>query len=138
MIVQPNNLQRKLERKLELFLVLFFVLIIVAVLIYVQYPYTVSQLTGYTGCSVYETFDIKCPTCRGTRAVSALMDGRLFDALQYNALVIVTIPIVLYYGIRTSVFILKGNSMEELRINTKFIWFWLVVIILFTVIRNLV
>jgi hypothetical protein len=51
----------------------------------------------YPRCPVYETFHIYCPGCGGTRAVSALLHGRLMDALHSNPLVVLLLPLVLAF-----------------------------------------
>lgn len=48
----------------------------------------------YPLCPVFTLLHIYCPGCGGTRALAALLHGRLFDAMHLNALVILLFPFV--------------------------------------------
>ena len=52
----------------------------------------------YPRCPVYENFHIYCPGCGGTRAVSALLHGRLMEAFHLNPLVVLLLPLVLAFA----------------------------------------
>jgi Protein of unknown function (DUF2752) len=58
-----------------------------------------AQHSFYPRCPIYELFHLKCPGCGGTRALAALLHGNLFEALHWNALTTLLLPIAAAYGI---------------------------------------
>jgi hypothetical protein len=71
-------------------------LLVVAGLL-VRFP---PQVYGfYPRCPVYQFTGLQCPGCGGTRAVAALLRGRLLEALRLNALVVGLMPLALGYGV---------------------------------------
>lgn len=127
-----------IQRALEVFLVIFFLAVVIGSIYYVNNPYIVSQAIGYTGCTINETFGIQCPTCGGTRAISAVFNGELIMALQHNTLIVISVPILLYYGIKVTTLVISGFPLTELRVSKAGLWLWLLFAVLFTIIRNLV
>ncbi len=56
-----------------------------------------TQHAVYPQCWLYHTTGIYCAGCGATRALHALLHGRFFDALHDNALVITTLPFLLFF-----------------------------------------
>jgi Protein of unknown function (DUF2752) len=52
----------------------------------------------YPVCPVYEFFHVQCPGCGATRALAALLRGRLHEALELNALITLAVPFAVAYG----------------------------------------
>jgi len=124
-------------RKLELFLVGFFALVVVGALVYVRFPHIIGPAMGYTGCFTKTHLGILCPTCGGTRAVAFLLEGQFVQALQANFLMVFSVPLALYYGIKSSLLVIRGRGLMDLRIDTRVLWIWLAVTMIFTVLRNI-
>lgn len=51
----------------------------------------------YPACPIYNLLHVRCPGCGGTRAVAALLHGRLGEAWGWNGLVVAALPLVLGY-----------------------------------------
>lgn len=73
-------------------------------------------------CSFYEKFGYYCPGCGGTRAVLALLSGKVIDSLCYH-------PFVLYAAVSYTVYM--GSHILEILtsgcikgINFNPIWFY--------------
>lgn len=49
-------------------------------------------------CVFHQLTGLQCPGCGGTRAVAALLHGHLREALHFNALLIVLLPVLCRYG----------------------------------------
>jgi len=88
-------------------------------------------------CLLHETTGLHCSGCGGQRAVHALLQGRVLAALGYNALLVLALPFVLYTGVRSAGAGWFGWKLPRLRIRAAWIWGLLIVILLFTLARNL-
>ena len=53
--------------------------------------------TFYPLCPFHEATGLLCPGCGATRALAALLHGRLEDAIHWNALVVCLIPALAVY-----------------------------------------
>lgn len=61
------------------------------------YRYPPEANTFYPQCPVFRWTHLYCPGCGATRALAALVHGRLIDAFHYNALLTVMLPFLLAY-----------------------------------------
>jgi Protein of unknown function (DUF2752) len=91
----------------------------------------------YPRCPVLLWLHVYCPGCGGTRAVAALLHFRLEEAMHWNAMVVIFFPFAAVFLALT-----YGRAMKE----KQFIWpmipdsllkLSLVLIAIFTVVRNL-
>ncbi|MDQ2833704.1 MAG: DUF2752 domain-containing protein [Acidobacteriota bacterium] len=53
----------------------------------------------YPQCPVYASLHVKCPGCGATRALAALLHGRVLEALHWNALFTVGLGLCALYGV---------------------------------------
>jgi hypothetical protein len=54
-----------------------------------------TQAGFYPACPIHEYLGLLCPGCGATRALAALLHGRLMEALQFNALFVLLLPFAL-------------------------------------------
>jgi hypothetical protein len=81
-------------------------LIILAVLGGAAGVYTLAVVpptpdSWYPGCQLYTFTGLHCPGCGTTRAVHALLNGRLAQALAYNPLAFIILPVVSWSIVRS-------------------------------------
>jgi hypothetical protein len=50
----------------------------------------------YPQCLLYQSTGLYCPGCGATRAIHALLHGRVIEALHDNALFIAALPVLVY------------------------------------------
>ncbi|MCY2995037.1 MAG: DUF2752 domain-containing protein [Planctomycetota bacterium] len=89
-------------------------------------------------CSLYGATGLHCPACGASRATHAILHGRWQEALHYNALWVISIPLVFYVAI--SEIRVVGGARPLPGDLIRRAWFWFVVIavgLLFFVLRNL-
>ena len=91
----------------------------------------------YPPCPVYAFFHILCPGCGITRALAALLGGRIHEAFHWNPLAIVCMPFLLLFlgkcyvrAVRAQEFIFPDVPQASLTVC-------LVVMAAFTIVRNL-
>jgi len=63
----------------------------------VLYLFPPEQHDFYPQCPVFRYLHVYCPGCGATRALAALLHGRIAEALHYNTLVVMLIPVLLAY-----------------------------------------
>lgn len=56
------------------------------------YVWPPAQSSFYPACPIHEFLHIECPGCGATRALAALLRGRLFEAMRLNALFVLLLP----------------------------------------------
>jgi Protein of unknown function (DUF2752) len=90
----------------------------------------------YPVCEFHRLTGLNCPGCGGTRALYALLHGRWAVALRDNALLVGGL---VFLGVRGGWFAARkfcGRANGEF-IPAKFLWLLLVIMVVFTVLRNL-
>lgn len=63
----------------------------------VLYRFPPDQYHFYPQCPILKYLHVYCPGCGATRAASALLHLRITEALHYNALVVLLVPIMVVY-----------------------------------------
>lgn len=88
-------------------------------------------------CPTEQLMGFYCPGCGSTRATHHLLNARLGVAMRYNPLmVIVGVPLALWYLLRTSVFVATGNQLKIPGIPSKIGWAALILVVVYTAVRN--
>ncbi|MGH7951827.1 MAG: DUF2752 domain-containing protein [Limisphaerales bacterium] len=90
----------------------------------------------YPICVFHELTGLNCPGCGATRAAYQLLHGHLLIALRDNALFVLSLAA---FAIWSAEFIFRKmrNRNAMANVPPKFLWTFLVVAIVFTVLRNL-
>jgi hypothetical protein len=90
-----------------------------------------SEFPYYPKCVFFQVTGLHCPGCGGTRALSALAQGKFSDALRNNALLILGLPTIVTY------LWFQRTRPGGRRVGTpKISWSIVVVVVMFFVIRN--
>ncbi len=90
----------------------------------------------YPICLFHALTGWNCPGCGGTRAAYQLLHGHLLRALRDNALFVLAIAALAVWGVWSLVQRLRGKP-ATINLPAGVWWGLLVVILLFTVLRNL-
>ena len=90
----------------------------------------------YLFCVFHRITGLQCPGCGSLRAMHQLLHGNITAAFHYNALLILSLPLLLAQAVRIG--IARANQQpSRARIKAWWLWTGLVVMILFGVLRNL-
>ena len=96
-----------------------------------------AQSAFYPQCPIYAAFHVECPGCGATRALAALLHGRLSEAVHFNALITLLFPLALSYGIVCYWRLLRDNAFRWPQLPPAAIYAATTVAAIFAVLRNL-
>lgn len=116
--------------------ILGFVVVIVLAIFY--YKYNPGMYSFFPECPFHKYVGLDCPGCGSQRAVHALLHGNILQALNYNALLVLSLPFLLIH------FFLKGLSYFTRKNLVWNIWYKpatpkiiLIVVLVFWIGRNI-
>lgn len=109
------------------------VVAVIAAIVYFYFDPSSSRL--FPRCLFLETTGVKCPGCGSQRAIHALLHGNVAAAWQFNAMVVIAIPLIAFYVV---VSVLKDRWPRLYRVLfSRTVLFSLVgLIVLWWVVRN--
>jgi hypothetical protein len=103
-----------------------------AALFFVLYRFPPDRYSFYPRCPIYALTGWQCPGCGMTRAVAALLHGRLFEALHWNPLAPVILVLLAWFFC-----VPKPASHTGSRMSPRQLAVALAALAAFTVMRNL-
>lgn len=83
------------------------------------------MLTGFT-----------CPGCGSTRGVHSLLHGDVIGAFQFNPMMFLLIPILLFVLVRHTVAVFRSRPVRGNQVKAAYIWLFFVVVMSFWIVRN--
>jgi hypothetical protein len=90
----------------------------------------------YPICQFHAVTGLHCPGCGSLRAIHQLLHGHIMAALYFNALLVVTLPVIGWLGLRFLLAKLSHQPIPKL-IRPAWLWIGLAAMILFGLLRNL-
>ena len=88
-------------------------------------------------CPLYALTGCACPGCGLTRGFHALFHGDLPTALGFNALLPVWAVIIGYVWVSLIVYAIRGKGLPMWPTNPTFLWTFMIVLLVFGVLRNI-
>jgi hypothetical protein len=88
-------------------------------------------------CPFYALTGLSCPGCGATRGMHQLLNGDLPAALDYNALLILFVPMIIYFVLNLVSVAARGQTLGIGKLPPAGIWAFAVVLFVFGVLRNL-
>jgi hypothetical protein len=73
----------------------------------------------YPQCLLYHTTGLYCAGCGATRAIYALLHGRVLEALHDNALFITMLPLILYVAGSYALKAWRANAWPEVTVEPR-------------------
>jgi len=122
----------KVKRMLKIELGIIFLVLIIFIVIKSNLIYLMPT------CIIKETFGILCPSCQGTRCVISLLSLNFKQSFLYHPVFFITIFYLCFVNI---VYIINSFKKKEILTflypKTKFWIVFLIVIGIFTILRNI-
>jgi ammonia channel protein AmtB len=88
-------------------------------------------------CPFHALTGLNCPGCGLTRGFHALFQGDILTALHFNALMPVYLLLFLYLFASLGLVLISGRGLEFRKFSPRIIYGFLVLTLVFGVIRNL-
>ena len=88
-------------------------------------------------CPLYSATGLACPGCGGTRGMHALLNGDVLTALDYNLMLVFFVPLIVYGLFALFLYGVRGRGLGIPRFAPHAIWIFLILMLLFSVLRNL-
>lgn len=102
---------------------------------YIYYAFNPDNVVWFPKCPIYALTGLKCPGCGSQRALHALLHWDIRAALHYNAMLIVSIPYILLSLVAS---IVNWQGIRTQFFGYRACWIVLVIVVLFTIIRNII
>ena len=96
-----------------------------------------EQYGFYPVCPVYRYLHVLCPGCGATRALAALLHGRVGEALRLNWLIVMSLLVCAGYAAAGYRRLVRGDGLGWPRVPVAAIYGMLAVTVVFGVARNL-
>lgn len=96
-----------------------------------------AQYSFYPQCPLYVYFHLQCPGCGSTRALAALLQGHVLEALRLNALTTLLAPFAAIYAADCYRRFLQRKPFHWPQSSPAGIHVVLAVAVIFSIIRNL-
>lgn len=106
---------------------------VVAILFY----FNPAQNGFYPRCILKATTGLDCPGCGALRASHQLLHGNIGAAFSLNPLLILLAPVAGLLLLNQAVGRMRGRPLFHIKLPGYLIWILLVVVIAFTILRNL-
>ena len=100
------------------------------------YWFPPDRYSFYPRCPVWILTGFECPGCGATRALAALLHGKVVEALQYNALFVCLLPMFFGYSAITHVRAMRHDRWVWPEVPVAATRYLLMIAAAFTVARN--
>jgi hypothetical protein len=90
----------------------------------------------FPACPFRMLTGLTCPGCGSTRGLHRLVHGDVVGAFEFNPLMVVSLPFLLYALVRYTSAAVTGRPYQPYRLNAKYIWMLFGVIMCFWIFRN--
>ncbi|MBY0514096.1 MAG: DUF2752 domain-containing protein [Gemmataceae bacterium] len=118
--------------------ILVFAVLGVAAGVYVLAAVPPTDDSFYPRCQLHSTTGLHCPGCGTTRALHALLNGRVEQALAFNPLAFVAVPIIGWSLVKSLRMSYLGRPVRRPSARYRYLpWVLVSVLLLFAVLRNL-
>lgn len=87
-------------------------------------------------CVLHDVMHIYCPGCGGTRAIFALLSGKLLTSLYYNPAIVLGVVLVMHYEVGVLLTLIKKNGKRYYCTNWSPVIVCLAILVVFTIVRN--
>jgi hypothetical protein len=130
---ESGNTAALMRRRYLAHLLLASALLLCALLLF----YPPARTSFYPACPIHQYLHIDCPGCGVTRALTALLHGRIAEAIRLNALFVLLLPVALAGAIESYRRALRPRNFRWPQPTIPAVYATIALAIAFTIARNL-
>ncbi len=101
------------------------------------YYFNPANTAFFPACPFHSLTGLNCPGCGLTRGFHALLNGDVLSALHFNALIPFYFLFFLYLFVSLALTLIRGRGLEFRVFSPRAIYGFLVLTLVFSVVRNL-
>ena len=94
-----------------------------------------TRVPIYPECTFHRLTGLDCPGCGSLRALHALSHGHLLEALRFNTLTVLSVPLLAWFGFRLARHEFAGG--RPVAVKPVWLWAYLAAWITFGIAREL-
>lgn len=87
-------------------------------------------------CGFYLATGYYCPGCGMTRALHSVLHGNIIRAFQFNALLTLAIPVLMYLYVWWMTWAFTGKELPKIKVSKRVTWAIIGLAVIFVVGRN--
>lgn len=88
-------------------------------------------------CGFYAATGLYCPGCGMTRALHSVLNGNILKGIQFNAILVLALPVLMYFYVWWTMWAFTGRKMPTFTVSKKVAWALVAAAVIFAVGRNL-
>lgn len=96
-----------------------------------------TSSSWFPQCPFHSLTGLNCPGCGATRGMHALLNGDVTTALHFNALLILFVPLIIYFLLNLVSIAIRGKNLGIGKLPPAGIWTFAAILLIFGVVRNL-
>jgi hypothetical protein len=102
--------------------------------ILIFFAFDPTKVAIFPPCIFHQVTGLDCPGCGTQRALHQLLHGNIIAALRLNAMFVLSLPLVAWFGPR---WILRMSRGQPTPLNARWLWFYVAAWLAFGLLRNL-
>ncbi len=87
-------------------------------------------------CGFWLATGFYCPGCGMTRALHSFLHGDLIRAFQFNAVLVLVLPVLIYLYVWWATWAFTGKELPRIKVSRNVTWLIVGIVVLFIVGRN--
>lgn len=88
-------------------------------------------------CVIHLITGLQCPGCGISRMLLSMLHGDFYAAFSFHPFLFVTWPVLLYLILKTDYLYVTGQSVQFKKADTVLACLYIIALVLFSVVRNL-
>lgn len=98
--------------------------------------FDISILHIVPPCTFFSVSNYYCFGCGGTRALNALLNGKILESFYYHPFVLYMLTIYLIYMVKYTLYIVTNGKIKQMRFRPLWLYLAVILIIVQCIVKN--